>query len=84
MVAATFRSAPAKGERLRQTSAMVRCGEGLANARRRSPARSASPTASRGSKVTPAPPATICASVGRLVARNSSSRAFALEQKASA
>jgi hypothetical protein len=41
-------------------------------------------TASRGNNVTPAPSATICASVGRLVARNSSSCAWAREQTASA
>jgi len=41
-------------------------------------------TASSGSGVTPLPPATICATVERLVARNSLSRAPVREHAASA
>lgn len=63
----------------------MRPGTGSANGRTRRPARAASVgTASAGSGVTPAPPATVRASVGWLVARNPSSRAEAPPQPASA
>ena len=83
IVAATCRSAGASGELRRHTSPIVRCGAGSANARTRSPPRAASVgTASFGKSVTPAPPATICVSVERLVARNSPSRTRAREHTA--
>ena len=83
-VAASRRSAGPSGERRRHTSAIVLFGAGCAKGRIDSNARLDSVgTASKGRRVTPAPPATICASVERLVARNSSSRVFEPAQKAS-
>src|SRR5690606_23148671 len=83
--AATSRRAGPSGELLRQTTASVREGGGSVKGRiAKAPRRFSAATASLGKSVMPAPPATICASVGRLVARKLSSRSPAAEQSESA
>ena len=81
MVSAIVRSVPAKADLRRHPSTIVRNGSGREKRRMESCERPASvETAMLGSSVMPAPVETICARVGRLVARNPSSSSIALEQ----